>query len=831
MAVNLSPYGGVGAQFLDNAGNVLTGGKIFTYAGGTTTPQATYTSSNGATPHPNPIILDAAGRVPGGEIWLTDGLVYKFILRDANDVLIATYDGITGINSNFVAFTNQQEIQTATAGQTVFNLTTMSYQPGTNSLSVFVDGVNQYGPGAQYAYLETDSDTVTFLSGLHVGAEVKFTTSQLNTSGSTNDAFQVSYVPPFTGSVATNVGDKLAQTVSVKDFGAVGDGVADDTAAFVAANNWLMNQPLPPTNQLVESQYVTMEIPQGMYKITGNRIFGSQIPTGSNGTTPPRIFQILGKGATLIWDVVNEDDELFYFDGTLSTMRVQGLSIFTTRSTILGTGAGVIFRFYSNLSLSNQANAQKFHLEDVQIWPGRRTSGGSFQRNKYVFLNTGNAACDTMLIEKCSFNYMQKVWVGQNDQAVNITFNSCSFAGLSNGSAMNTTYFDFTRMNDNFNVVNSSFSVQSGETLIKTNSPISGGFYVETAGYNFNFDNNRIEIILGSGSNVSWNLCDMNFGKLNFKNTNLNLGSGTSTVKTVVRAYQLANLNFDNVSFNAANFYFPASTSASFGGSLNPYGVYFTNCILNDIGTNTTYAYTDGVTDYSIQTILSGNGPVWRSARFENCGFINQNGFVSWSFAAPSAAVSNIERRKGDSFTYSVGGIAFGKPLRLPPYQVIKKITLNMAGTLPNTFDAFRVWIGDRTLANTYDVDNIRPDIRKNDYTLFEGNAAVFYADRTLQSIEVALIDGGVESNSVLSEITVEYTSMDARALNITTNADQLRTFRANRSVSSGTTAQRPNIDLFVNQQYFDTTLGKPIWWNGSVWKDAAGTTVQLRNN
>jgi hypothetical protein len=45
----------------------------------------------------------------------------------------------------------------------------------------------------------------------------------------------VSYVPPFVGSVGTNVGDKLAQTVSVKDFGAVGDGVADDTAAIQAA--------------------------------------------------------------------------------------------------------------------------------------------------------------------------------------------------------------------------------------------------------------------------------------------------------------------------------------------------------------------------------------------------------------------------------------------------------------------------------------------------------------------------------------------------------------------------------------------------------------------
>jgi len=234
MAVNLSPYGGVGAQFLDNAGNVLTGGKIETYAGGTTTPQATYTNNTGTTPHSNPIILDASGRVPSGEIWLTDGLVYKFILRDANNVLIATYDGISGINSNFVAFTNQQEIQTATAGQTVFNLTTVTYQPATNSLTVFVDGVNQYGPGAQYAYVETDDDTVTFVNGLHVGAEVKFTTSQLNSSASQSDAFQVSYTPPFTGSVATNVGDKLAQTVSVTDFGAVGDGVTDDTAAIQA---------------------------------------------------------------------------------------------------------------------------------------------------------------------------------------------------------------------------------------------------------------------------------------------------------------------------------------------------------------------------------------------------------------------------------------------------------------------------------------------------------------------------------------------------------------------------------------------------------------------
>jgi hypothetical protein len=46
----------------------------------------------------------------------------------------------------------------------------------------------------------------------------------------------------------------------------------------------------------------------------------------------------------------------------------------------------------------------------------------------------------------------------------------------------------------------------------------------------------------------------------------------------------------------------------------------------------------------------------------------------------------------------------------------------------------------------------------------------------------------------------------------------------------SGTTAQRPistaQVALPVGQIYYDTTLDRPIWWNGAVWKKADGTTV-----
>jgi hypothetical protein len=42
---------------------------------------------------------------------------------------------------------------------------------------------------------------------------------------------------------------------------------------------------------------------------------------------------------------------------------------------------------------------------------------------------------------------------------------------------------------------------------------------------------------------------------------------------------------------------------------------------------------------------------------------------------------------------------------------------------------------------------------------------------------------------------------------------------------SSGNSASRPIANLQVGQFYYDTSLNKPIWWNGTFWKDADGTT------
>jgi hypothetical protein len=136
-AVSLSIFGGVGAQFFDNNGNPLSGGKIYTYEAGTSTPLATYTSSGGGTAHTNPIVLDAAGRVPsGGEIW-NQLRLYKFVLETSTGVLIATYDNV-GSSFNTTAI-----IANFTGNGSTVAFTLASAPASENSTNVYINGVYQ----------------------------------------------------------------------------------------------------------------------------------------------------------------------------------------------------------------------------------------------------------------------------------------------------------------------------------------------------------------------------------------------------------------------------------------------------------------------------------------------------------------------------------------------------------------------------------------------------------------------------------------------------------------------------------------------------------------
>ena len=137
MAVNLSAFGGVGWQFFDNNGVILTGGLIYTYEAGGTIPAATYTTSAGNVAHTNPIVLDSAGRVPGGEIWLVMGTNYKFVLKTSVGVTIATFDNIYGSGSRVAYLDN------FTGDGTTVDFTLTAAPSDENNSQVYINGVYQ----------------------------------------------------------------------------------------------------------------------------------------------------------------------------------------------------------------------------------------------------------------------------------------------------------------------------------------------------------------------------------------------------------------------------------------------------------------------------------------------------------------------------------------------------------------------------------------------------------------------------------------------------------------------------------------------------------------
>ena len=106
MAVLFSPFGN--SQYFDENGDPAVGYTVTTYAAGSSTLLATYTDSSGGSANANPVTLNALGLNPAGQFWLSSGLSYKFVVKNAGASVVQTVDGITGTNDPAVLSTADQ---------------------------------------------------------------------------------------------------------------------------------------------------------------------------------------------------------------------------------------------------------------------------------------------------------------------------------------------------------------------------------------------------------------------------------------------------------------------------------------------------------------------------------------------------------------------------------------------------------------------------------------------------------------------------------------------------------------------------------------------------
>jgi len=179
--------------YWNSAGQPLVAGQLFTYIAGTTTPKSTYVDSTGIGANTNPVILDGMG---SANVWLSPGL-YKFVLQDQMGNVLWTVDNI----GSAVAGYNLIATLEGPAGL-------RSLAPG-SSLAVTTLGYNTVGDGGGGTYYWNAASTQADDGGVYIAPSPSVTgrwVLELN-----------GYVSPFM-------------------YGAVGDGVNDDTGAVEAAD-------------------------------------------------------------------------------------------------------------------------------------------------------------------------------------------------------------------------------------------------------------------------------------------------------------------------------------------------------------------------------------------------------------------------------------------------------------------------------------------------------------------------------------------------------------------------------------------------------------------
>jgi len=260
---------------LDNNGLPLSGGLVYWYLAGTTTPVIVYSESSGSVANTNPVALNTRGE-PVQPIWLPTGNAYKAILNDSLGNLIRTIDNISGVNdtsapviSEWVLYAGAATYISGTSFSVAGDATAIF--DNTRRVKATVSGSDKYGTinGASVFALGITTVTLVLDSGVldaslvsvYYGfmdpAHPSYDNSSVNTNtqagiqkqswtafttGGTSGVYTLTPLPAITAYTANvrfnvkfNAVSALTNTINVSGLGAKSLKMYDSDGAKIAA--------------------------------------------------------------------------------------------------------------------------------------------------------------------------------------------------------------------------------------------------------------------------------------------------------------------------------------------------------------------------------------------------------------------------------------------------------------------------------------------------------------------------------------------------------------------------------------------------------------------
>ncbi len=316
----------------------------------------------------------------------------SFLSFDANGEPTVVSAGSSGAPATIT-----RQVFSGTGSQTVF---TLASDPGAlgNSAQVYIGGV--YQQRSTYTIAGT---TLTFSAAPVAGTgNIEFVNFLTSNIGATS-ADLVTYTPAGSGAVARSAASKFGDTVSVKDFGAVGDGVTNNLAAFrnaIAAIN--------------AAGGGTLYVPAGDYGF--DIMFTGSFTTNTSIWLCPNLTIVMDAGVTMrvlgTWSAGKK-----YM---LMGANDSGLYPSASNIRIYGNGARMIGVHTTSSVDPDLTHAFWFGgvIDDVQIHDVIVEDCGSCAK-----FNLSNS-----LISGCTFARGENVCVSVTD-GNNITFENCRFTG------------------------------------------------------------------------------------------------------------------------------------------------------------------------------------------------------------------------------------------------------------------------------------------------------------------------------------------------------------------------------------------------------------------